>query len=167
MSLDIAALGKFHDRKNFDCGVTALNAYLANQVGQDIRRKVAACFVAAEKDSGKIAGYYTLSAASVALTDLPEDVARKLPRYLSIPAARLGRLAVANEFKGQGLGSVLLFDALARAIRSDLMAFAMIVDAKDAAASAFYAHHGFLEFRGKPRVLFLPLAVGERLIGKD
>jgi len=127
----------------------------------------AACFVAIDADTDRIAGYYTLSAASVPLTDLPDDVTRKLPRYVSVPTARLGRLAVAKDFKGQGLGGVLLFDAMARAIKSDLMAFAMIVDAKDETATAFYARHGFLAFGDNPKALVLPLAVGEQLIGKD
>ena len=166
MSFAIASLDKSHDRKGFDCGVDALNTYLTRQANQDIRRKVSACFVATDTDSGQVAGYYTLSASSVPLTDLPDDVTRKLPRYVSVPAARLGRLAVATDFKGKGLGGALLFDALARSIRSDLVAFAMIVDAKDDNAVAFYAHHGFLTLGDNPRALFLPLTVGEQLLSK-
>ncbi len=164
MSVDIRPLDAAHDRTTFDCGNMPLNRYLTSQAGQDVRRKVSACFVATDVISGAIAGYYTLSAASVPLTDLPDKLIKKLPRYLSVPTARLGRLAVATGFQARGLGGVLLFDALTRAIKSDLMAFAMIVDAKDAAAARFYEHHGFQAFADHPSALFMPLATAERLI---
>lgn len=164
MSYAIAVLDGSHDRSNFDCGISALNTYLQRQSRQDIRRKVAVCFVAIHGDSGQLAGYYTLSAASVALSDLPNDVAKKLPRYPSIPCARLGRLAVSVDHRGKGLGGALLFDALKRSIEADLAAFAMIVDAKDDAAAEFYRHHGFIEFAEKPKALFLPLATAEQII---
>lgn len=164
MTIDIRSLDAVHDRAEFDCGSDPLNRYLTAQASQDVRRKVSACFVATDRNSGAIAGYYTLSAASVPLTDLPDKLISKLPRYVSVPAARLGRLAVDTAFQGQGIGGVLLFDALTRAIKSDLMAFAMIVDAKDAAAARFYQHHGFVAFHDHPSALFLPLATAERLI---
>lgn len=86
---------------------------------QDIRRRIAACFVAVD-DAGQVAGYYTLAAASVALSDLPLDVARKLPRYPSIPAVRMGRLAVDVGFRGAGLGEALLVNALRRAAMAEI-----------------------------------------------
>ncbi len=61
-----------------------------------------------------VAGYYTLALASVALSELPEATAKKLPRYPSVPAVRMGRLAVDREFKGMGLGGAFLADALRR-----------------------------------------------------
>jgi ribosomal protein S18 acetylase RimI-like enzyme len=75
----------------------------------------------------------------------------------------MGRLAVDRQFKGQGLGAVLLADALTRALSSDIAAFALIVDAKDDAAPAFYRHHGFTAFADNPRTLFLPLATVKAL----
>lgn len=123
---------------------------------QDERRRVAACFVALAAD-GSVAGYYTLAMASVWLADLPPKIARKLPRYPAIPAARLGRLAVAVEHRGRGLGGALLADAEARACAAEIAAFALIVDAKDG-AEPFYRHHGFLAFGDDPGRLFLPLA---------
>src|SRR5690606_37379117 len=74
----VEPLARSHDRSRFDCGVAPLNRYFANQVGQDVRRRVTACFVTIETSTGNIAGYYTLSAGSVALTDLPEQTAKKL-----------------------------------------------------------------------------------------
>jgi ribosomal protein S18 acetylase RimI-like enzyme len=154
----IAALdtGK-HDRSRFNCGAVALDRYLREQVSQDARRRVAACFVALT-DQTRIVGYYTLSTASVPLTDLPASERRKLPRYPAVPAVRMGRLAIDVEFQGQGLGGVLLVDALRRTVRSEIPAVALIVDAKDEQAAAFYLHHGFIALAQTPLTLFLPLA---------
>ena len=116
-----------------------------------------ACYVATEISSGKIAGCYTLAAASVPITDLPESLAKKLPRYPSVPVARVGRLAVDQAFHGRKLGGALLADAADRAARSEVAIFALIVDAKDDTAAAFYRHHGFEPLDGKSRQLFVPL----------
>jgi GNAT superfamily N-acetyltransferase len=89
------------------------------------------------------AGFYTLSAASVALSDLSPEIVRKLPRYPVVPAALLGRLAVARNCQGKGLGGVLLANAVLRAARSEMGVFAMLVDAKDEGAQRFYEHYGF------------------------
>ncbi len=90
----------------------------------------ARCFVRgflAEQSSQRIAGYYTLASASISLADLPADVAKKLPRYPAVPAVRLGRLTVDQAFQGRGVGGVLLAEALARALRADIAAYAMVV----------------------------------------
>lgn len=146
-----------HDRKCFDSGIAPLDRYLREQVSQDIRRRVAACFVAVT-DERRVAGYYTLASASVALGELPEATARKLPRYPSIPAVRMGRLAVDRDFKGMGLGGALLADALQRAALAEIAAYALIVDAKDETAAAFYRHHGFTALPSSSLRLFLLLA---------
>ena len=153
----LAPLDAVHDRAAFDSGSEALNRYLREQAGQDIRRRVAACFVALAGES-RIAGYYTLASASLLLTDLPAAIGKKLPRYPTVPAVRMGRLAVDREFRGCGLGGALLADALARAARSEIAAYALVVDAKDDTAAAFYRHHGFIALPDSPRILFLPLA---------
>ncbi len=149
--------GAAHDRSQFSSGIPALDRYVREQVSQDIRRRAAACFVAVD-DAQRIVGYYTLAAAGVPLDRLPEDVRRKLPRYASVPAVRMGRLAVDAAFKGQGLGGALLVDALRRAAGAEIPAAVLIVDAKDDQAAAFYAHHGFIALIDAPLALFLPLA---------
>lgn len=146
-----------HDRTGFASGTAPLDRYLREQAAQDVRRRVAACFVALT-DAQRIAGYYTLASASVLLSDLPSDLGKKLPRYPAIPAIRMGRLAIDQHFKGLGLGAALLADALARAARSEIAAYALIVDAKDDTAAAFYRHHGFIALPSDPLTLFLPLA---------
>jgi len=157
----LAPLDETHDRSGFNCDSEPLNRYLREQVTQDIRRRVAACFVALA-DEQRIAGYYTLASASLLLADLPASTRRKLPRYPTVPAVRMGRLAVDRAFKGQGLGGALLADALDRAVRSEIAAFAMIADAKDEVAAAFYQHHGFIALPDSPLTLFLPLATVQR-----
>jgi ribosomal protein S18 acetylase RimI-like enzyme len=146
-----------HDRAAFNSDSQPLNRYLREQVTQDVRRRVATCFVALA-DGQRIAGYYTLASASLLLGDLPSSVGKKLPRYPTVPTVRMGRLAVDEAFKGQGLGAALLADALGRAARAEIAAYALMVDAKDEVAAAFYLHHGFIVLPDSPHTLFLPLA---------
>ncbi len=122
-----------------------------------MRRHVSNCFVAVEIETGTIAGYYTVAAASIPTPDLPELVTKKLPRYPSLPAIRVGRLAIDLKFQGKGLGGALLADAAARGLRAEAAAFAMLVDAKDDAAVAFYEHHGFQRLASQSRSSFLAL----------
>ena len=153
----LAPLDQAHDRASFRSGSKPLDAYFHRQVTQDIRRNVTACFVALTREQ-RIAGYYTLASASMLLADLPASIGKKLPRYPSVPAVRMGRLAVDQTFQGGGLGAALLADALARAARSEIAAYALLVDAKDESAAAFYRHHGFIALADAPLALFLPLA---------
>jgi ribosomal protein S18 acetylase RimI-like enzyme len=160
----IAPLAAAHDRQTFSCGAEPLDRYLRTQAAQDVRRHIANCFVASPVQSNAVAGYYTLSAASIPMTDLPAEQARKLPRYPVLPAALIGRLAVDRRHQGRQLGAALLFDAIARAIRADAAVFALVVDAKDEAAARFYRHHGFQEFSGRALRLFLPVATARKVV---
>jgi ribosomal protein S18 acetylase RimI-like enzyme len=160
----IAQLTAAHDRQSFSCGAGPLDRYLQTQATQDVRRHLANCFVASPVQSNVVAGYYTLSAASIPMTDLPAEQTRKLPRYPVLPAALIGRLAVDRSFQGRSLGAALLFDAISRAIRADAAVFTLIVDAKDDAAARFYQHHGFRAFSGSAARLFLPVAMARRLV---
>ena len=139
----IVGLAPHHDRSGFSCGNAALDSYLRTQAGQDAKRKVATCFVAVENATGMIAGYYTLSACHVYLSGLDDDTRRKLPKYPTVPAVRLGRLAIDTRFQGRKLGAAMLGNAAARAIRSEIATAMMVVDAKDEIAAAFYLHNGF------------------------
>jgi ribosomal protein S18 acetylase RimI-like enzyme len=126
-------LSATHDRAGFSCGVPALDRYFRELATQDIRRRVSNCFVALDA-AGKVAGYYTFAATSLPLTELPPEQAKRLPRYPSFPACLIGRLAVDRGFRRRGLGSLLIVDAIARAMRAEPAIFALIVDAKDEAA---------------------------------
>jgi ribosomal protein S18 acetylase RimI-like enzyme len=158
----IEALADTHDRESFSSGDQALDRYLQTQVAQDIRRRITNCFVAIEATSGSLAGYYTMSASSIALPDLPPDIAKRLPRYPTIPAVRIGRLAVDQRYQGRGLGEALLINAVRRTLDAPIGAFAMVVDAKHDMASAFYRRHGFISFANQPHALFLPLATAAK-----
>jgi len=152
------------DRSSFNCGVVALNGYFRQRVSQDVRRSVTTCFIATEIATDTIAGYYTLSAGSVVLTDLPEMILKKLPRYPVVPVAVIGRLAVDTNFQGRGLGSALLFDAMERAIQTELGVWAIVVDAKDDSAVRFYEQYGFQCIASDSQRLFLPLSEKHRLL---
>jgi GNAT superfamily N-acetyltransferase len=151
-------LGGQHDRKSFRCGEDALDRYLQTQATQDIRRNIANCFVAVEIASGSVAAYYTLSAASIPLVELPPELIKQLPRYPTVPAVRIGRLAVDRTFHGRGLGAAILMDAAQRITQGAAAAFAILVDAKNEDGVAFYRHNEFRALVSRARTLFLPIA---------
>ncbi len=155
-----------HNREAFDCGNLALNAYLRTQARQDMERGVAVVYVLVS-DSARdhVAGFYSLSSTAVKLADWPEDVRRKLPRYPIVPATLAGRLAVSVSHRGHGLGERVLVDALARSLAASKLvaSHAVIVDAKDLDAVAFYERYGFIPFPGQPQRLFLPMKTIARL----
>jgi GNAT superfamily N-acetyltransferase len=153
----IEALSSAYDRAAFSSGVEPLDRYLRELATQDIKRSVSHCFFALDED-GVIAGYYTFAATSLPVTELSPEETKRLPRYALLPAGLIGRLAVDQRFQGQRLGGALIMDAVARAARGDPAIFALIVEAKDDAAVAFYEHLQFRRFAGKPMTLFLPLA---------
>lgn len=143
-----------YDRAGFTCGDEALDRYLKTQAGQDLRRGFANIIIAAMPGGGVIHGYYTLSTASVDLTHLPDNVRSKLPRYGQVPAVLLGRLAVAKDSQGQGLGALLLADAIKRADRSELGWAVFLIKAKHEEAASFYRHFGFNGFAHEPLLLW-------------
>ena len=164
-ALRVEILASRHQRIDFSCGVAALDRYFHQLVTQDIRRRLSNCFVAIDP-VGAIVGYYTFAAAGIPLTELPPELARRLPRYPSIPAALIGRLAVDRRFHGEGVGGLLVVDAISRAISAAPAIYALIVEAKDDRALGFYRHLGFQPFIGRPMTLFLPLAeAAQRLAG--
>ncbi len=143
----IELLDKKHNLNNFDCGKELLNNYIKNQAGQDINRKLSACFVFAEKETNCIQGYYTLSNYSIPLSSFPQQIRRKLPQsYNSIPTTLLGRLAIDKNCQGKGLGKILLIDALKRSyeISKEIGAFAVVVDPIDKEAELFYEKYDFI-----------------------
>lgn len=144
------------DRSGFSCGEPALDAYLHKQAGQDMRRGFATVIAARQSMSPeKVVGYYTLSAASILLNSLPNETARKMPRYPSVPAIRLGRLAVETSQQGQHIGSLLVLDALRRACRNELAWAVFLVDAKSERAAIFYEKFLFQRFQENTLALWM------------
>ena len=158
------ALSDNHDRAAFRCGDEALDRYFQTQATQDIRRRIANCLVVVEAATGQVAAYYTLSAASIPLVDLPTDETKRLPRYPTLPAVRIGRLAVDQRFQRRGLGELMLMNAVHRTMQDAAAAFALLVDAKNDRAAAFYRRYGFRRIAGQPRTLFLPLATAQKTL---
>lgn len=160
----IQPLGDQHDRAAFSCGVEALDSYLRKQAGQDARKRAAVPFVATV-DGKTIAGYYTLSQYAIQLDAVPDEVAKKLPKYPAVSATLLGRLAVSTEFRGRRVGEILLMDALRRSLDLSKQAAStgVIVDAKDDSAASFYRKYGFLDLPKIERRLFLPMGTIQQL----
>ncbi len=156
-----------HNRSDFDGGQADLNRYFKTQVTQDVRRHITNCFVAVDAAQSLVAGYYTLAAASIPTPDLPDDLTKKLPRYPTLPAVRIGRLAVDQRFQKRGLGGALLADAAQRTLQAPPTAYTLLVDANDDQASAFYQHHGFRPLASQTRTSFLPLAVAASMIPRS
>ncbi|AGO15595.1 GNAT family N-acetyltransferase [Glaesserella parasuis] len=162
--MDIAKLSfiRFSDltipRNTFSSSSEELNSYFYTQVSQDIKRRVTNCFVLIDPENQTIVGYYTLAASSISLKDLPIEKQKKLPRYPSVPVVRLGRLALDKRYIGKGLGRFLLVDAILRVVNADIAAYAIVVDAKDKNAAAFYQKYGFLSYADNDKLLYYPLS---------
>jgi GNAT superfamily N-acetyltransferase len=156
LAIAIEPLGKHHDRAAFTCGQTELDDWFRHRASQDERRNLARVFFATDTVLGMV-GFYSLSLFTLAVTDLPDDIARELPRYNAIPAALIGRLAQDERARGRGVGESLLADAIRRILGAGkiLAVFAIVVDAKDMRAAAFCEGFGFRPFPLHPSRLFL------------
>lgn len=147
-----------HDRAGFDCGNDPLNEYLRRYAEQHRKKGISATYVLVDSDDpAKILGYYTLSAAEVANEHLTDGDRKRLPRY-PVPCFRMGRLACSLDCRGQGFGKLLLGCAVDRClkVREQLGAYALLVDAKDESARAFYQRFGFTSLRDARLSLYLP-----------
>ena len=148
-----------HDRSGFDCGVPVLNEYLQRLAEQHRRKGLTSVYVLVDSAAPRtILGYYTLSAAEVDVARLADPEHKKLPRF-PVPCFRMGRLACRVDQQGRGLGKVLVGCAVDRCLkaRAQVAAYALIVDAKDDAARAFYEHFGFKPLTDRALTLYLPL----------
>lgn len=168
MPISIEPLNKAHDRSGFSCGQPALDDWFRRRASQDERRNVARVFVAVDDALG-IVGFYSLGSFTLTIEDLPEGIARKLPRYDAIPAALIGRLARDERSRGRGIGDLLLADAVRRILGASrsIAVFAIVVDAKDEGAVTFYRTFGFSQFPNHPRRLFLLTSVAEEALSRS
>jgi predicted GNAT family N-acyltransferase len=160
----IEPLSDRHNRTDFSCGQSDLDDYFRRRAGQDEKRNIARVFVAVDAE-GTVAGFYTLSTCSVDAGELPPALAKKLPHYDAIPAAIIGRLARDERTRGQGMGELLLADAIHRILEADrsTAVWAILVDAKDDRAAEFYKSFGFVPFPSRPTRLFLPTATARKV----
>ena len=157
---------KLHNRAAFSCEHEALNVYLKERAGQEIKKRVTAVYVLTP-DGKTIAGYYTLSQYAIKPGELPDELVKllHLPKYDQLPATLLGRLARSKEFKGAGLGEILLMGALEKALlhSRNIASLAVIVDAKDEKARNFYLSYGFIDLPDHPNRLFMLMPTIEQL----
>lgn len=149
-----------HDRSSFCCGNERIDRYFRETVSQDVKRDYVKCFVAIEVATNRLAGFYTLSANSIPLTDIPDELKKKMPRYPTVPVGLLGWLGRHVDCKGRGLGEALLFDAVKRVANNQTIGLhAIIVDAIDEAAMRFYRGYGFNSLSpDAPRRMYVPVA---------
>ena len=167
MKLVFSLLTPDMDRNGFACGEAALDAYLQKQAGQDMRRGFATVIAAREPlNPEKVIGFYSLAAASVLLDALPEATARKMPRYPSVPAIRLGRLAVTQEMQGRHVGSLLVWDAMQRCCRNELAWAVLLAEAKSDRLAAFYEKILFRRFSDRQCSLWISRRQAEHLLAR-
>jgi len=147
MNLRLTLLEKAHNKTVFDCGKEILNNYLQKQVNQDVKRKLAVCFVLID-DNNLVKGYYTLSNSSILQSEIPPNISKKLPNaYTNIPVTLLGRLAIDKTIIKKGQGEFLLIDALKQSYlvsKNAIGSLAVIVDPIDETAVLFYKKYGFI-----------------------
>jgi len=155
--VQITPLDDLHDRVAFECGVEPLDRYFRTQTGQEGRKRLASCFVLTAGSPAVIA-FYTLTATSIALHDLPASMTKKLPHYPFVPVTLMGRLAVDHRYSGQRLGELMIMDAFSRTLRSEIATYAFVVDAKDERAESFYKAHDFSQLGRVQCRLFKPMA---------
>ena len=150
----------------FSCGVPPLDTYLKQLARQERDRRVTQCYVLTPEDSRTIVGYYTLSALSIQPDSFPPEFTKRYPRYETLPAVLLGRLAVDQRYQGRRLGNALLYDATEKAVDSTARvgAVALVVDAKDDRARSFYERFGFRRFSDREMRLFLSLDDAARFV---
>jgi ribosomal protein S18 acetylase RimI-like enzyme len=160
------ALAK-HNRSGFTSGNDKIDHYFRTVVSQDVKRRYAACYVLIEQESERVAGFYTLSSNAIPLTEIPPDLARKLPRYPSVPAVLIGWLGRDAGYQGQNVGSLLIYDAIARIASSPVGAHAIFADAIDETAKAFYQRHFFIPLANRPQSLFIEVATALTLVNSD
>ena len=148
-----------HVKADFHCGVDALDRYFRERALHEFKKHVAATLVLVKRATGAVIGFYTLSSLGIVGGDPPS------PR---LPATLLGRMAVAESFRGRGFGGVLLIDALRRAVESrrTVASIAVVVDAKSGHARDFYLLYGFHPFPGHSPRLFILMETIEQVFSR-
>jgi GNAT superfamily N-acetyltransferase len=165
--LRLERLRREHRRAAFSSGQPAVDEWLAKQALQNQEKHLSVTRVLLDAQ-GDIAGFYTLATGQVDFGDLPQDIAKKLPRR-ALPVAVLAWLGVHQRHHRKGLGTRLLAQALADCHgASETFPFvAVILDCVDEPAKAFYERWDFREMPGRPMRLFLPVSALAKLMAPD
>lgn len=162
VSVKIELLAKSHDRRAFSCGVEALDVYLKRFARQHADANISRTYVAVSGST--IHGFYSLAMSGIRRENLPEKYLNRFPSF-PLPVARLARLAVDLNHQRQGLGELLLADALQRClhISESIGMLGVIVDAKDERARSWYERYEFERLPDAPLTLWLPTAAISRM----
>jgi len=141
---------KKHDRDSFDCGEAALNRFLKTRASREAKANLSVCFVLVEaRKPTKIVGFYTLSNASIELTEIPPALQKKLRinSYESIGVTLLGRMARSLDYQGKFIGHRLIASALTRSYQAiqEIGSVGMLLDPKNEKLESYYARFGFIK----------------------
>jgi ribosomal protein S18 acetylase RimI-like enzyme len=161
----IEPLDKFHNREEFDCSSDALNQFLRQTARQHIQKGISRTFVLIDSESPQtIIGFFTLTLCEVRIEKLPPALAKKYPS--KVPGVKLARLAVDKKWQRQGIGEILLVEAMQRAllVADTAGGIGLFVDAKDEAAQSYYARYSFVSLEDNLLEMFLPLSTLRSLL---
>ena len=155
----VEPLGRSHARDQFDCGQPSLNDFIRALVSQYEKRNLGRTYVAVAGSEPKVLGYYTIASSALAFEALPPKIKKKLPRH-PVPAVLIARLAVDRSAQGQRIGEQLLLDAFARCLELSerLGVHAVVVEAINEQARAFYEKYEFIPLLDRPLHLYQPIA---------
>ena len=161
-SIKIEPLAKNHERRAFTCGVEALDVYLKRFARQHAEANISRTYVAVS--GSMVQGFYSLAMSGIRRENLPEKYSSRFPNF-PLPVARLARLAVALNLQRQGLGELLLADALQRCLQisESIGKLGVIVDAKDEKARSWYERYEFERLPDAPLTLWLPTTAIPRI----
>lgn len=153
----IEPLNKSHNREQFDCGVEILNQFLNATARQHIQKGISRTFVLSDQNC--IVGFFTLTICEIKSEKLPPTFAKKYPSQ--VPGVKLARLAVDKQWQRQGIGEILMVEAMQRAllVADTAGGIGLFVDAKDELAQSYYARYGFIALEDCPLEMFLPLSL--------
>lgn len=152
----VVPLESSHDVSRFSCGKPEMDDWLRRYALTNMNLGATRTYVTCETGGNLVRGYHSLAASSIEFAKAPKKVRKQLGRY-PIPVVLLARLAVDQRFQGMGVGASLLIDALrrARAAAQVIGARAVLVDALDDEARAFYERYDFEPSPTNPYQLLL------------
>ena len=154
-----------HNRNNFDCGSEALNQYLQRTARQHDQKGISRTFVLVDTERPQIViGFFTLALCEISTRIIPSKWAKKYPTIVA--GVKLARLAVDKSYQRQGIGKILMIEAMKKAliIADNAGVIGLFVDAKDEVAKSYYNRYGFVELKDHPLKMFLPLATVREII---
>lgn len=146
-----------HDIAEFDCGKPTLNNWLKTRALSNQEKGFTAVLVVHE--AGRVVGYYGLAPTAVVPSALPRAIRTGQPPD-PVPCLLLGQLATDIAWTGRGVGTGLVKHAIERCVTAAALVGgrALIVNAVDEEAAAFWQRRGFMPSRDDKLILFRSIA---------